>query len=233
MVKYMFTVTILVVCVNTSLQLFFPDTHVNSEGKIVHMFKPQDNSECVKLRQCPTLIWLLDHQNNIAGVRSDKILNGIRSKRCMVEESTSDDKLTLDTIVSCPITQEAESNEADDDDYNDDDEGIDYSTRNVFDLIRGVGVDDSCVGSVEVLHGSRKNTLGTLKTQRFSRKRYSNLRKLKQRTILRLVVYGNCCWQVYSRIKFQGLAEIIDAGYDDAPQIRLRSIKQVDCSDRR
>ena len=238
MVKYILTVVILAVCAHTSAQLFFPETHVNTKGKVVQMFKPPENSECIKLRQCPALIWLRDHQNSIAGVRSDKILKGIRSKRCMVEDSTSENELNLDTIVSCPITQEAEANEANDyddsddyDGYNDDILGLrddsDYGTRDVFGLLGRDG--DSCSGSVAVLHGSRKNPLSTLKHQRFSRKRHPNLRKLKQRTILRLAVDGNCCWRIYSRARFQGLDDYIDAGYDDVPQIRVRSLKQVGC----
>ena len=226
-------------------------TKVNEKGNIIHMFSSKD-ATCTKLRNCPELLWMQQHQNNIVQAQqlSSKVFErGLKRKRCVYEEFTSNENLSLDTAVSCPIAEKKDVNEYDDEydadgDYDYEDGAYDddsYTLHDndqvrapfdIFDPFEGKIAPTGCTGSIQVTHGAKHNPLGTLKIQRFVGTGYQNLRKLRRRTILRLSSDGDCCWQVYSRRRFQGASESIYVGYDDTPMIPARSLQQVGCARR-
>ena len=64
-------------------------------------------------------------------------------------------------------------------------------------------------------------------------KGYKNLtRKLlkRNRVVLKMVVEGTSCWQVYSNIFFAGEKQDLDVGFKGEPEFAIKSAKSQNCN---
>jgi hypothetical protein len=68
-------------------------------------------------------------------------------------------------------------------------------------------------------------------TTGFKKKRYSNLglTSLSERWVVRAVVEGNCCWEMFGLNSFRGNSIPLPIGFDGSIQIQPKSIRREIC----
>ena len=91
-----------------------------------------------------------------------------------------------------------------------------------------------CIGSITIFHYDRngKGTLPNLKRPQLH-KSQANLKNAKfnqkNREVLKVQSEGDCCWRLFSGIRFRGQSHKIHTGFDGSPNNNIKSIKKIIC----
>lgn len=220
-------------------------------GEIRRELQIDPHLRCVPFRECSAFMWILANTRKIKDINAAQLFRTAENKMCDVDELVLNSNLTLDSRIACPeVSDESDEPEYDlnenldigDQNYVNYIEDYEYLTedekdgelliqRRIHDLLREQQKLGSCIGSLEFYHGPRNSPLNDIQILRLSQKwkEIGNVKKLKQRRVLRLKAQGNCCWKIYQNQDFVGRYEHIHAGYDKYPKIQLKSLKKIDC----
>ena len=197
----------------------FPET-IEEDGKEIFVPVLNENHTCIPLEECSSLVWLMNETLSLKGISSEDISRVLRSKRCVIDELSSEEEITLNTRVVCPKIHDVSYGSGDDD-------GEDYEVRTVFDLTRSSVVE--C--SLQIQHADKNEPLGDLQTKSLSgeRKKYKNLRRLADRRIVRIAAEGSCCWNTYTRIRLAGEPIFVRPNKELIPEVSIKSAEKVEC----
>ena len=181
---------------------------------ILMFVKSSISQNCIPLRQCSSLMTLLENKNQLSTqhqVGTIDIFTILRNANCGFEGK--------DPLVWC---QDAE--------VEDGDEIVD---RIVL-INRDVAPEFHCAGTLTLMHLDPSQGLGSMKTSRLQGPIYFNIqRRILQsnRKILHLKVDGNCCWKLHTRQNFRGRAEYFHPGHEGTfESFQPKSIKRILCS---
>merc|ERR1719361_43537 len=89
-----------------------------------------------------------------------------------------------------------------------------------------------CTGSITIIHYDRQGPqpLHDMKALKLKGTKYRNIRKLSSnREIIRVRAEGNCCWRVFNRIGHTGQIQKISPGFDEKPNIKIKSVTRTSC----
>ena len=125
----------------------------------------------------------------------------------------------------------------------DDDYDYDVSSEDFTVPRFGGGVIDhatsqrSCNGALTLVHvqTSQDRSLELRSMKRSILRNRSGFPNLKRgflrtnRKLIRVEATGNCCWRVHSLSNYRGKSEYIGPGYGGVPNLKVSSIKKVDC----
>ena len=227
----------------------FPQTVEKENGDFVLAFNTAQNEGCVPLKDCPTYSWLLEEPNipnEIINVIPENIKVILGKKRCVIEEASSNDEVTMDSLIVCPDTDNELSDYVDYEGEYEDEDYIEIGNRQEEDTVCDSSYDGGSFGalvatkgnqeiecSLEITHQSlEEDSIETLRTKSLSGKieKYRRLKKLETREVLRMKAHGNCCWEYYQKPVFKNEKTYIEPGDPIYPTYQPRSIKRVCCS---
>ena len=91
-----------------------------------------------------------------------------------------------------------------------------------------------CSGYLIVFHykQSESDQMSSVRKSTLGGKSYKNLTNglLKGgRVVMKVQSEGECCWDIFSNIRFHGESQVIQPGYDDIPNFTPKSIKRRNC----
>ena len=170
------------------------------------------SQDCIPLRQCSSLMALLENKNGLPPqVSTIDIFTVLRSSRCGFDGN--------DPLVWCQ-DEEAE-------------EGDDIIDRQII-INRDAGPELVCDGMLTVIHMNPTSGLRSMKTSRLQGPVFYNIRRriLRNRRILHLRVDGNCCWKLHAIQNFRGAVQYLKPGHEASYEgsFQPSSIKRVLCS---
>ena len=86
--------------------------------------------------------------------------------------------------------------------------------------------NEECSGALVVYHSPVKDPY-SLRSFRLVSEKYSHLRsRLRRRTVISITMDGDCCWRLWTRIKFRGRSKILRPG-DDYSTFRVSSVERL------
>ena len=199
------------------------------------------NLHCIPLRDCPSLMLLLQNRDEVPNMTRVQVYEYLSSKTCGFEEG-------INPKVECPVgkfvfifyflfSQYRTVNKNDlnflvEEDADHVDEEFQLARSGVIDVQNN---RYTCQGSLTIFHadangGQGINFLDDFKVSRLRRQRYRDVRRniFKDRRIIKVQSNGNCCWKFYEKSFFRGASGHIDVGFSGL-SMEPGSIKRIEC----
>ena len=179
----------------------------------IYLARTSLSQNCIPLRQCSSMMTLLENKNQLSGHQVDTIdiFTTLRTASCGFEGN--------DPLVWCQ-----------DSEVEDGDENVD---RGVI-INRDIAPELHCDGILTLMHLNPSQGLGSIKTSRLQGRIYLNTqrRMLQNRKILHFKVDGNCCWKLHTRQNFRGSSEYLYPDHEGTFESlqQPKSIKRILCS---
>lgn len=97
----------------------------------------------------------------------------------------------------------------------------------------GTGSESRCSGSLVIGHEDNYGNIDFLRLEGI-RNGYQNIKRgfphIRQNTISTIEVYGDCCWEIYSRRRFEGEYSIVYPGEEViSTDFQPGSIRKIEC----
>lgn len=94
--------------------------------------------------------------------------------------------------------------------------------------------ETQCDGSLTILLDNRSPgsfPLKSITSLKLTGKRYRNLLRNinKNKRVIKIQAEGNCCWMIFSKIRFLGQTQYIYPGFDEFPDNEIKSAKRISC----
>merc|ERR1712020_263330 len=174
----------------------------------------------------PGIVMAPENKHSVPGMRFQQVLKYLQNQQCGYEGN--------DPKVICPKSEDLSEEEfpiprrMSPSSHL---EEITLKMGGVIDTPGGIKTR-SCSGSITIIHYDRLGSqpLHDMKALKLKGKRYSHIRKLSSnREIIRVRSEGNCCWRIFNRIGHTGQIQKISPGFDEKPNIKIKSVTRTSC----
>jgi len=181
------------------------------------------NTNCKLLSDCPEFLWLLRNKHDVPGMGFQEVLQYLQSKHCGFDGD--------DPKVNCPQVDDSIIEE----------DPVAIVPQSIAQTARASGVIAvnsggrvrQCSGSITIIHYKRSGSpLEDMKALRLRGRKYGNLSSrvlTNDREVIRIQSEGNCCWRIYSSVRFRGQRQHIHSGFDGKPNINIKSVARTSC----
>lgn len=190
-----------------------------------------EEGACMKLSECEPYLWMLRNRDRVPSMSTAQVFRLLYKKHCGFDGE--------DPKVLCPAATTLK----------DDDDGLELVGRvhsmsispernGVFEN-RDYRASQDCIGSLLFLivqGGTKFQDTGNeaeetgVSQVRVSGRHFRNLKKhLDGVTVIHVESEGNCCYKMYSRPDFRGVAQHFPLGYNSQPEGDMGSFQEVQC----